>query len=141
MEVFLWCASGQRLLDTISSKFPTILAYTIDTEKCVSPAIFMSNLFYTCSLMSKTGLPTLLTCTKTDLQDEGYITEWMTNVDAFTIAVKDEQERHPDGSGGERLLRSMGYVLEEFRSHLHVIRRRELLIKGRWNVFSDWIRS
>jgi len=129
--VFLWCASGQRLLDTISEGFPTILAYTIDTEKCTSPAIFMSNLFYTCSLMSKTGLPTLLTCTKTDLQDESYVTEWMTNVESFTLAVQEEQKRHPDGSGGERLLRSMGYVVEEFRSHLDVYHLC-IVTDGRW---------
>ena len=70
--------------------------------------------------MSKTGLPTILTCTKTDMQDAAYITEWMTNPDAFKIAVEVERKKRKDGSDAGRLLGSMGYVVEEFRGNLHV---------------------
>lgn len=70
--------------------------------------------------MSKTGLPSILTCTKTDTESEEYVTEWMNHETAFVDAVTAAQPFRKDGSDAGRLLVSMGYVQEEFGGQLDV---------------------
>ena len=41
IEVFTWSASGQIIMETLASSFPTVLVYVIDTPRCVSPVTFM----------------------------------------------------------------------------------------------------
>jgi GPN-loop GTPase len=120
MEVFLWSASGQILLDTLASSYPTVLAYIIDTPRSSSPATFMSNMLYACSVLYKTSLPMVLVCNKTDVKGAGFVREWMTDFEAFQGAVRGER-----GSAGEEgmgymgsLMGSMGLVLEEFYHQL-----------------------
>ena len=122
MEVFLWSASGQILLDTLASSYPTLLAYIIDTPRSASPATFMSNMLYACSVLYKTSLPIVLVCNKTDVRDAAFVKEWMTDFEKFQGAVREEK-----GSDGEEgmgfmgsLMGSMGLVLEEFYHQLDV---------------------
>ena len=132
MEVFLWSASGQILLDTLASSYPTILSYIIDTPRSSSPATFMSNMLYACSILYKTSLPMVLVCNKTDVKDAEFAKEWMTDFEAFQAAVRAEK-----GSDGEEglgymgsLMGSMGLVLEEFYHHLDVFHFVARLIIG-----------
>lgn len=122
MEVFLWSASGQILLDTLASSYPTILAYIIDTPRSSSPATFMSNMLYACSVLYKTSLPIVLVCNKTDVRDADFVKAWMTDFEKFQEAVR--EERGADGEEGMgfmgSLMGSMGLVLEEFYHQLDV---------------------
>jgi GTPase SAR1 family protein len=122
MEVFLWSASGQILLDTLASSYPTILAYIIDTPRSSSPATFMSNMLYACSVLYKTSLPIVLVCNKTDVRDADFVKAWMTDFEKFQEAVR--EERSADGEEGMgfmgSLMGSMGLVLEEFYNQLDV---------------------
>src|SRR5947207_10790654 len=101
MEVFLWSASGQILLDTLASSYPTVLAYIIDTHRSSSPATFMSNMLYACSVLYKASLPMVLVCNKTDVKDADFVRQWMTDFESFQIAVR--REKSSDGEEG------MGY--------------------------------
>jgi len=125
MEVFLWSASGQILLDTLASSYPTVLAYIIDTPRSSSPATFMSNMLYACSVLYKTSLPIVLVCNKTDVKDASFVKDWMTDFEKFQEAVS--AERSADGEEGMgfmgSLMGSMGLVLEEFYHTLDVIPR------------------
>ena len=122
MEVFLWSASGQILLDTLASSYPTVLAYIVDTPRSSSPATFMSNMLYACSILYKTSLPMVLVCNKTDVKDASFAKEWMTDFESFQAAVR--AEKGPDGEEGMgfmgSLMGSMGLVLEEFYHQLDV---------------------
>ena len=51
IEVFVWSASGQILLSSIASSFPTVIAYIIDTPRTASTSTFMSNMLYACSIL------------------------------------------------------------------------------------------
>lgn len=48
IEIFTWSASGAIITDAVSSSFPTVVAYIIDTPRTTAPATFMSNMLYAC---------------------------------------------------------------------------------------------
>jgi GTPase SAR1 family protein len=137
IEVFVWSASGQILLSSLASSFPTVIAYIIDTPRTTSTSTFMSNMLYACSILYKTRLPMILVFNKTDVQDAEFAKEWMTDFEAFQRALKREEETGMAGggtsSGGQggppvggsgymgSLLNSMSLMLEEFYSHLSVV--------------------
>ncbi len=115
IEVFTWSASGQIITETIAALMPTVVAYVIDTPRCMSPATFMSNMLYACSIMYKTKLPFVLVFNKIDVQDHQILLDWMTDLDAFQEAVS--QDESYMGS----MVQSMGLVLEEFYRSLRVV--------------------
>ncbi|EON61456.1 hypothetical protein W97_00671 [Coniosporium apollinis CBS 100218] len=137
IEVFVWSASGDILLSSIASSFPTVIAYIIDTPRTASTSTFMSNMLYACSILYKTKLPMILVFNKTDVKDAEFAKEWMTDFEAFQAALRQEQETGSYGGaeGGEAgvsglgggsgymgsLLNSMSLMLEEFYSHLSVV--------------------
>jgi GTPase SAR1 family protein len=129
IEVFVWSASGEILLSSLASTFPTVIAYVIDTPRTTSTSTFMSNMLYACSILYKTKLPMVLVFNKTDAQDADFAKEWMTDFEAFQTALRDEEEGGTfggDGIGGGSgymgsLLNSMSLVLEEFYKHLSVV--------------------
>ncbi|KAK5016123.1 hypothetical protein LTR16_002004 [Cryomyces antarcticus] len=127
IEVFVWSASGDILLGSLASSFPTVLAYIIDTPRTTSTSTFMSNMLYACSILYKTKLPMILVFNKTDVQDAEFAKEWMTDFEAFQAALRREQEEGEveGGMGGSgymnSLLNSMSLVLEEFYCHLSVV--------------------
>lgn len=135
IEVFVWSASGQILLSSLASSFPTVLAYVIDTPRTASTSTFMSNMLYACSILYKTKLPMILVFNKTDVQSADFAKEWMTDFEAFQAALKREEETGIFGGaeggvsgpavGGSgymsSLLNSMSLVLEEFYRHLSVV--------------------
>ncbi|TVY25815.1 GPN-loop GTPase [Lachnellula hyalina] len=128
IEVFVWSASGSILLDSLSSTFPTVIAYIIDTPRTASTSTFMSNMLYACSILYKTKLPMILVFNKTDVKDAEFAKEWMTDFEAFQEALRQEEEAGSFGGmegGGSgymgSLLNSMSLMLEEFYSHLSVV--------------------
>ena len=44
IEIFTWSASGSIITQAFASSFPTMIAYVIDTPRCMSPQTFMSNM-------------------------------------------------------------------------------------------------
>lgn len=130
IEVFVWSASGQILLESLASSFPTVIAYVIDTPRTASTSTFMSNMLYACSILYKTKLPMVLVFNKTDVKDASFAKEWMTDYDAFQEALsQDEANNAFGGVEGEgvgsgsmgSLLNSMSSMLEEFYAHLSVV--------------------
>ncbi|RYP11042.1 hypothetical protein DL765_007918 [Monosporascus sp. GIB2] len=132
IEVFVWSASGQILLESLASSFPTVIAYIIDTPRTASTSTFMSNMLYACSILYKTKLPMILVFNKTDVKDASFAKEWMTDYDAFQEALASDEAGNAfggvegEGGGGGSgymgsLLNSMSLMLEEFYSHLSVV--------------------
>lgn len=135
IEVFVWSASGQILLSSIASSFPTVIAYIIDTPRTASTSTFMSNMLYACSILYKTKLPMILVFNKTDVQSADFAKDWMTDFETFQAALQKEEETGTYGGtegtqggpavGGSgymsSLLNSMSMVLEEFYKHLNVV--------------------
>ena len=127
IEVFVWSASGEILLSSLASTFPTVIAYIIDTPRTTSTSTFMSNMLYACSILYKTKLPMILVFNKTDAQDAEFAKKWMTDFEAFQAALQNEEENGTFGGEGggsgymSSLLNSMSLVLEEFYKHLSVV--------------------
>lgn len=114
IEVFTWSASGTIITETLASMFPTVIVYVIDTPRCKSPATFMSNMLYACSIMYKTKLPFILVFNKIDVEDHGFAIDWMTDFESFQEAVSQDE------SYMASMVQSMGLVLEEFYNNLRV---------------------
>ncbi|OTA55603.1 hypothetical protein K449DRAFT_387991 [Hypoxylon sp. EC38] len=130
IEVFVWSASGQILLESLASTFPTVIAYIIDTPRTASTSTFMSNMLYACSILYKTKLPMILVFNKTDIKDASFAKEWMTDYDAFQAALSNDEAANAfggvegEGAGSgymSSLLNSMSLMLEEFYAHLSVV--------------------
>ncbi|KAK8062494.1 GPN-loop GTPase 1 [Apiospora hydei] len=130
IEVFVWSASGQILLESLASSFPTVIAYVIDTPRTASTSTFMSNMLYACSILYKTKLPMILVFNKADVKDPSFAKEWMTDYEAFQEALQEDESGNAfggvEGEGGgsgymSSLLNSMSLMLEEFYAHLSVV--------------------
>ncbi|KAI5370535.1 Putative GPN-loop GTPase, P-loop containing nucleoside triphosphate hydrolase [Septoria linicola] len=123
IEVFVWSASGNILLSSLASTFPTVIAYIIDTPRSTeNTSTFMSNMLYAISILYKTKLPMVLVFNKTDVKSQEGAVEWMRDFESFQAAVQREEEDQREGGGYMGpLLNSMSLVLEEFYNHLSVV--------------------
>ncbi|KAL7270519.1 hypothetical protein RUND412_006772 [Rhizina undulata] len=125
IECFVWSASGAIITDAIASSFPTVIAYIIDTPRTASPATFMANMLYACSILYKTKLPMILVFNKIDAHDAAFAKEWMTDFEAFQRALRETEEGNEEGVGGSgymaSLLNSMSLMLDEFYKHLDIV--------------------
>ncbi|KAF9403124.1 hypothetical protein BGZ94_004718 [Podila epigama] len=115
IEIFTWSASGSIITDTLAASYPTMVAYIIDTPRTSSPATFMSNMLYACSILYKTKVPFILVFTKTDVTPHDFAVEWMTDFEAFQEALQ------KDKTYMSSLMNSMSLVLDEFYAHLKVV--------------------
>lgn len=122
IEIFTWSASGAIITDTLASTMPTCVAYVIDTPRCNSPATFMSNMLYACSILYKTKLPFILVFNKTDVQDHRFALQWMRDFESFQEALYARRQEEADGGSGymHTLMGSMGLVLDEFYKNIRV---------------------
>lgn len=118
-------ASGAIITDALASALPTIIAYIVDTPRTTSPATFMSNMLYACSILYKTKLPLVIVFNKTDVCDASFAKEWMTDFESFQDALKELDEDGNENEGGSgymnSLMNSMSLVLEEFYKHLDIV--------------------
>ncbi|CAO3644695.1 unnamed protein product [Mucor hiemalis] len=92
-----------------------MIAYIIDTPRTTSPATFMSNMLYACSILYKTKLPFILVFNKTDVVSHEFAVEWMTDFEKFQLALSQ------DTTYMSSLMSSMSLVLDEFYNHLKVV--------------------
>lgn len=115
IEIFTWSASGAIITDTLAASYPTMIAYIIDTPRTTSPATFMSNMLYACSILYKTKLPFILVFNKTDVVSHEFAVEWMTDFEKFQLALSQ------DTTYMSSLMSSMSLVLDEFYNHLKVV--------------------
>mgnify|MGYP006414018729 CR=1 FL=1 len=106
IEAFTWSASGSVLTQSLSSHFPTIILYIVDTPRCVSSASFMSNMLYACSVLTRSQLPFVLVFNKTDLHSAKQCQEWMQDYESFADYTENDESYMAGWS------RSMALVLE-----------------------------
>lgn len=123
IECFIWSASGAIITDALASALPTVIAYIVDTPRTTSPATFMSNMLYACSILYKTKLPMIVVFNKTDVQDAEFAKEWMSDFEVFQQVLRErEEDETSEGSGYmSSLINSMSLMLEEFYKHLDVV--------------------
>ncbi|KAJ2862408.1 GPN-loop GTPase 1 [Coemansia erecta] len=115
IEIFTWSASGAIITNTLAATYPTVVVYVVDTPRTASPATFMSNMMYACSILYKTQLPFIVTFNKTDVVSHEFAINWMNDFEAFQQALM----RNEDGFMTS-LMNSMSLVLDEFYNHLRV---------------------
>ncbi|KAJ1834984.1 hypothetical protein LPJ63_001502 [Coemansia sp. RSA 2711] len=115
IEIFTWSASGTIITNTLAATYPTVVVYVVDTPRTASPATFMSNMMYACSILYKTQLPFLVAFNKTDVVSHDFALDWMSDFEAFQQALRQQQESFMNS-----LMQSMSLVLDEFYSHLRV---------------------
>eukprot|EP00887_Chlorella_sp_A99_P002905 scaffold6.g2905.t1 len=143
IEIFTWSASGAIITEAFASTFPTVVAYMVDTPRCVGPQTFMINMLQACSLLYKSRLPLLLVFNKTDVTPHDFALDWMADFENFqawrggarAAAAAPQGQRGAGGAEGEALgaaldadatyastlSRSMSLVLEEFYQSLRAV--------------------
>ena len=90
IEVFMWSASGSIICEAFSFNFPVMLLYSIDLLKSIHPLTFMSNILYSCSILYKTRLISMLLINKIDITSMDFIHDWISSNESFDFAFSKE---------------------------------------------------
>ncbi|BAM39586.1 XPA binding protein 1 [Theileria orientalis strain Shintoku] len=127
IEVFNWSASGTIILgknkkpvvtvkQSLSSSFPTMVNYLIDTTRSQNPITFMTNMIYACSVMYKCQLPFVACFNKIDVNRHEVCLEWMQDYEQFYEAITQDESYMASFS------RSCALMLNEFYTNIKVIK-------------------
>lgn len=105
----------------MAATYPCVVAYIVDTPRTASPATFMSNMLYACSILYKTKLPFIVVFNKIDTQRHEFALEWMQDFEAFQRALIASDDEDGESNYMSSLMNSMSLVLDEFYNHLRVV--------------------
>jgi GTPase SAR1 family protein len=83
IEVFTWSASGTIVTDALAATYPTMVLFVVDTPRTASPATFMSNMLYACSILYRTRLPFVVLFNKSDVIRSEFAIQWMQDFEKF----------------------------------------------------------
>ncbi|KAF8366986.1 gop-2 [Pristionchus pacificus] len=116
IEAFTWSASGTIITEALASSHPTVVIYVCDSARATSPATFMSNMLYACSILYRTKLPFFVVFNKADIVRPTFAQRWMTDFERFDEALEDSR-----GGYSNDLARSLSLVLDEFYCGLKTV--------------------
>lgn len=116
IEVFTWSASGTILTEALASTFPTVIVYVMDIARSVSPATFMSNMLYACSILYKMKLPFVIVLNKADIISPKFAIDWMHDFEKFQDSLNEEESSYVND-----LVRSLSLVLDEFYCNIKAV--------------------
>ncbi|KAJ1391388.1 GPN-loop GTPase [Ochromonadaceae sp. CCMP2298] len=119
IESFTWSAGGQIIHELLSSAFPTVILYVVDTPRSSSPTTFMSNMLYASSVMYKSRLPMLIAFNKVDVCPCAFAQEWMADFEAYQAALDVEGGEHGNEGYIGSLNRSLSLAMDEFYNNIH----------------------
>jgi hypothetical protein len=119
IEIFTWSASGQLVAESLASSFRTVIAFVLDTPRCVHPQVFCANMLQAVSILYRFQLPLVLCFNKTDVVRHEFALTWMADFEAFHDAL---DAASASGAGyGTDLARSLSLVLDEFYRTLRTV--------------------
>ncbi|CAK5085862.1 unnamed protein product [Meloidogyne enterolobii] len=114
IEVFTWSVSGSIITGSLADKYPTIIAYVVDSARSTNPRTFMSNMLYACSILYRTKLPFFLVLNKSDVVNPEFAVEWMGDFEKFSDSLDDSESCYAND-----LTRSLSIVLDSFYQNLN----------------------
>ncbi|CAG8446683.1 4149_t:CDS:2 [Dentiscutata heterogama] len=140
IEIFTWSASGAIITDAMAATYPCVVAYVIDTPRTTSPATFMSNMLYACSILYKTKLPFILVFNKTDVVSHEFAVRWMTDFETFQQALQKDSSYMSSlmnsmclvvgvsaitGAGMDEFFKAVDEAVKEYETALNKAERQE----------------
>nr|CAD2178868.1 unnamed protein product [Meloidogyne enterolobii] len=114
IEVFTWSVSGSIITGSLADKYPTIIAYVVDSARSTNPRTFMSNMLYACSILYRTKLPFFLVLNKSDVVNPEFAVEWMGDFEKFSDSLDDSESCYAND-----LTRSLSLVSDSFYQNLN----------------------
>ncbi|CAK5077017.1 unnamed protein product [Meloidogyne enterolobii] len=99
IEVFTWSVSGSIITGSLADKYPTIIAYVVDSARSTNPRTFMSNMLYACSIL---------------YVNPEFAVEWMGDFEKFSDSLDDSESCYAND-----LTRSLSIVLDSFYQNLN----------------------
>nr|CAD2191825.1 unnamed protein product [Meloidogyne enterolobii] len=113
IEVFTWSVCGSIITGSLADKYPTIIAYVVDSARSTNPRTFMSNMLYACSILyNKTSI--FLVLNKSDVVNPEFAVEWMGDFEKFSDSLDDSESCYAND-----LTRSLSIVLDSFYQNLN----------------------
>lgn len=129
IEAFTWSSPGQVLIDTLKeNNYKIFLIYTIDTYYSSSSGVFMSNMIYASSLMSKFQVKTIALFNKIDLSECSTVMNWIKNYESFLSSLNYDLIT-------DTTYHSMALYFEEFYNSIQSVGISSIQNKGREDFF------
>lgn len=136
IEVFTWSSSGHVLIDTLKTleDYEVKILYTIDSLASQSSGVFMSNMIYAASLMTRFQVETVAVFNKNDLSGCEKIISWIRDYQIF-------QESLSEDVMSNCTYRSMALHFEEFYRSIKTVSVSALNGAGKSEFFRTVVNS